>query len=76
MKALAWLAMVLAGILALGFFLVFIDLVSTKITNGSASAYLDMALALGLFCGSAYVASRSIRRIRSEPHHTEAATPH
>ena len=76
MKALAWVTLVLAGILALGFFLVLIDLVSTKIANGSIYAYADMALALVLFCGSAYVALRSFRRIRPQRHRIEATNPH
>jgi hypothetical protein len=69
MKALAWAALVLAGILTFGFFLVLIDLISTKIASGNIYAYSDIALALVLFCGSAYVTLRSFRRI-------EATNPH
>jgi amino acid transporter len=63
----AWVTLVLTGILTLGSLLVLIDLVSTKIANGSVYVYADMAIALILFSGSAYVASRSFRRIHSQP---------
>jgi hypothetical protein len=65
----AWVTLVLAGILAFGFLLVLIDLVSTKIANGSAYVYADMAIALILLSGAASVASRTFRRIRLRPHH-------
>jgi hypothetical protein len=67
MKTLAWVSLVLAGILALALFLVVIDLVATKIAIGSIYAYADMGVALILFCGSVYVALRSFRRIRLQP---------
>lgn len=51
-KALAWAIMIVATIVTLGLFFVLIDLVSTKIANGSIYAYVDMGLTLFLFCGS------------------------
>jgi hypothetical protein len=73
MKALAWIALILAGILALGFFLVLVDLVFTKFANGSVSSYEDMGLALVLFFVSACVTLRSFQCIRLQ--RIEAANP-
>jgi hypothetical protein len=70
--AVAWVTLVLAGILGLALFLILVDLVSTKITSGSIYAYADMALALVLFCGSANVVLRSFRLIRPQRHRIEA----
>ncbi len=60
---LAWAILVLAAILTFGVFLILVDLVSTKIANGSVYDYEEMAIALVLFVGSG-----SFRRIRLQPH--------
>ncbi len=63
----ARVTLVLTSILALGFLLVLIDLISAKIANGSIYVYADMAIALILFSASAYLASRSFGRIHAQP---------
>ena len=66
MKVLAWLTMFLAGILALGFLIVFVDLSATKIFNGDLFMYMDMALARLLVGGTSYIALRAFRSIRRQ----------
>jgi hypothetical protein len=63
----AWVTLVLTSILALGVLLFLIDLIFTKIANGSVYAYAAMAIALVLFSGTAYAAFRSFQRIHPQP---------
>ena len=65
MQALAWIGLILAGILTLSASLVLIDLVATELSGGDIYAYEDMALALVVGGGSAHVTTWSFRRVRS-----------
>jgi peptidoglycan/LPS O-acetylase OafA/YrhL len=67
MRVVAWATVVLAGLLALAFLLVFVDLDSTKIASKNTVAYVEMAIALILLCGFALVALRATRRVRRQP---------
>jgi peptidoglycan/LPS O-acetylase OafA/YrhL len=67
MRVVAWATVVLAGLLALAFLLVFVDLDSTKIASRDTVAYVEMAIALILLCGFALVALRASRRVRRQP---------
>lgn len=64
MRELAWASLVVAGILTLCSFLVFLDLLITKIASANIYAYEAMAAALVLLAGSALVTSRAVIRIR------------
>jgi hypothetical protein len=67
MRVLAWVLLVVTGTLALGLFLLLIDLALTGLTTGALYRYVGMAEVLALFLCTAYVGSRCLRFVRSQP---------
>jgi len=63
-RLLAWLLLVSAALVALGFLLAFLDLVVTGLTTGDVYRYEAMAEALALFLGTGFVTSRSLRAVK------------
>jgi len=67
MKALAWFVLVLAGILALGLLVVFLDLLVTGLFTGNPYHYEAMGITFLALSGAAYAGLLALRRIRRQP---------
>ena len=70
-RFLAWVVLMVTGLLAFGFLVLFIDLAVTGLTTGAFYRYVGMAEVLALLLGTTYMASPSLRFVR-RPHGLQA----
>jgi hypothetical protein len=63
-RGLAWLLLIVTGLVSLVVFVVFLDLVITGLASGVLFRYLAMAEVLVVFLATVFVASRLRRYVR------------
>ena len=66
-RVLAWLVVLLGGVLALGFLLVFVAFLVVGIGSGDMARYASILVTLVLFGAATSLAFRSLNRVRRPP---------